>query len=286
MPKRRKGLGLTRSVPKKKPREEQLPSLPAEEALLPVEDVVPVENEERLPNADFEINDDNTRSILQATSDECPTLNAKASRLAIAYYYIQVLDAPPPEEWDGHDGTVSQIQKDLKFENYFRTRIRFILSQVYHCHCIGTQYTGERNVTGDLGRKVIIKKTSVEAQIIADAVEDGMSMAMAHVLVNKHCFEAGLEPFSLSAVRTLILSLDPVVTPLVKTKQGDTDPGSAWSRARYNWVLQLLIRFSFFVYLAVPPVPPPSDGTSTSSSNLDFIPNVTTASTSTSTPDR
>jgi hypothetical protein len=30
----------------------------------------------------------------------------------------------------------------------------------------------------------------VEAQIIADAIEDGMSMAMAHALVNKHCYEA------------------------------------------------------------------------------------------------
>jgi hypothetical protein len=107
-------------------------------------------------------------------------------------------------------------------------------------------YTGERNLDG---RKVIIKKTSVKTQIIVDAVEDGMIMAMVHALVNKHCYEAEQEPYSLSSVWRLILSLDPVVSPLVKLKQGDTDPDSAWSWARYNWVLQLLIRFGLFVYL-------------------------------------
>ena len=164
MPKKWRGASLSRKRAKKLVREEEIPSLPADELpLVPVDDVA--ENEERLPNADFEINDDNTLSILQATSDECPTLNVQASRLAIAYYYMKVLDAPPPEEWDGHDGTVSQIQKDLKFENYFRTCIRFILSQVYHCHCIGTQYTGERNIVGDLGRKVIIKKPPLKCRL-------------------------------------------------------------------------------------------------------------------------
>jgi hypothetical protein len=64
----------------------------------------------------------------------------------------------------------------------------------------------------------------LEAQIIADAVEDDMSMAMAHALVDKHCFEAEHEPFLLSAVRTLILLLDPVVTPLVKLKKSGYGP--------------------------------------------------------------
>ena len=98
MPRKRKqGSGLAYRRPKKAlVLEEQLPSLPAEEVLLPVEDVAA--NEECLPNADFEIDDDNTCTILRATSDQCATLNTQASRLAIAYYYIQVLDEPPPEE--------------------------------------------------------------------------------------------------------------------------------------------------------------------------------------------
>ena len=107
MPRKCKGSGLTVRRPTKAVQEEQLPSLSAEEVLLPVEDAV--ENEESLPDGDFQVNDDNTCTILRATSDNCSTLNKQATRLAIAYYYIQVLDAPAPEEWDGHDGTVSQI---------------------------------------------------------------------------------------------------------------------------------------------------------------------------------
>jgi hypothetical protein len=284
MPKRKRGSGLSRIEAKKALREGQIPSAPpAEELLLPVDDVA--DDEEPLPIEDFLIDDDKTQTILNATSEECPTLNSQATRLAIAYHYLKVLGAPPPEEWDGRDGTVTILKNCLKIPNNSRSRIRVIISQVYHCHCIGTQYTGERITVGELGRKVIIKKTSVEAQIIADAVEDGMSMAMAHALVNKHCFEAGQEPFSLSAVRTLILSLDPVVSPLVKLKQGDTDPDSAWSRARYNWVLQLLIRFGLFVYLAVPPIPPSpiQEAATSSSSNLDLL-NVTTTTTTTTDP--
>jgi hypothetical protein len=73
-------------------------------------------------------------------------------------------------------------------------------------------------------------------------------MAMAHTLVNKHCYKAEQEHFSLSTVWTLILSLAPVVSALVKLKQGDTDPDLAWSQAWYSWVLQLLIQFRLCVY--------------------------------------
>jgi predicted flap endonuclease-1-like 5' DNA nuclease len=284
MPVKRKGKGLTRNrkVAKKVEKTTVVPS-PTEELLL-----LPVEIEEEcLPDQDLVVNDD-TRTILEATSDECTTLNAQATRLAIAYCYFNVFGAPPPEQWDGRDGTTVQIRDFLKIPKNSGGRVRQILSQVHHCHCVGTRYTGVRNSDGGLGRKVIIKKTSVEAQIIADAVEDGMSMAMAHIIVNKHCYEADREPFSLSAVRTLILSLAPVVTPLIKLKQGDTDPTSAWSRARYNWVLQLLIRFGLFVYLGTPPSPPSPSREETeaniSSSNLDPI-SVTTTTTTTAIPD-
>jgi hypothetical protein len=106
MPKKQRGTGLTKQQPKKAKkvvRQEQLPSLPAEEVLLPVDGVA--ENKECLPNGDFHV-DNGTRTILQATSNECPTLNAQATRLAIVYQYLTVLGAPPPEEWDGRDSTV------------------------------------------------------------------------------------------------------------------------------------------------------------------------------------
>jgi hypothetical protein len=52
----------------------------------------------------------------------------------------------------------------LKISKYSSDRVREIISQVTHCHhvldchCIGMQYTGERNLEGELGGTVIIKK--------------------------------------------------------------------------------------------------------------------------------
>jgi hypothetical protein len=40
----------------------------------------------------------------------------KTSEIAISYYYIGVLDAPPESEWHGRDGTVSDIQRELKIK--------------------------------------------------------------------------------------------------------------------------------------------------------------------------
>jgi hypothetical protein len=271
MPIKRKGSGLKRKRKEPQKLKKGKPEAVAEEPALSVvnEECLP----ERLPDEEFFVNDD-TQNILQATSDDCPTINAMATRLAIAYYYLKVLVAPPPEEGDGADGTVVEIRNSLKIKRNSHGRVREIISQVHHCHCVELRYTGERNSDGGLGRKVIIKKTSVEAQIIVDAVEDGMSMAMAHALVNKHCYEAEQDPYYLSAIRTLILSLDPVVSPLVKLKQGDTDPDSAWSRARYNWVLQLLIRFGLFVYLGkndTVVVPPNTADPNSNNINDDLI---------------
>jgi hypothetical protein len=80
---------------------EQIPSPPPEELLLPVVDDVA---EERLPDEDFLVNDD-TREVLQATSDRCLMLNTQATRLAIAYCYLNLFGAAPVEDWDGRDGT-------------------------------------------------------------------------------------------------------------------------------------------------------------------------------------
>jgi hypothetical protein len=179
MPRKRKGSGLS-VIRKKHAKKETIPSLPpaAEELLLPV-DHDGADDKEHLPDEDLFLDND-TRTInmqattrsdngttlnddqehlpdddyLQATTSDknCTTLNAQARRLAIAYYYVHVLGAPPPEDWDGRDGTVSHLRKALKIPTNSSGRVREIISQVHHCHCAGTRYTGARNSEGKLGR--------------------------------------------------------------------------------------------------------------------------------------
>jgi hypothetical protein len=70
-----------------------------------------------------------------------------------------------------------------------------------------------------------------------------MSFSMAMMLVNEHKRQKHQPPFSASAVYSLSKRLKPKVTKVVRKKQGDTDVNSAWAKARYNSVTQLLIRF-------------------------------------------
>jgi hypothetical protein len=113
MPRKQKGTGLQCIRLKKTAKDKQTPSPLEEELLLPV-DVA--DDKERVPDKCFVVDDDNTRTILEATSDKCATLNAMATWLAFAYQYLTVLGAPPPEDWDGRDGTVKILWLSLKFQ--------------------------------------------------------------------------------------------------------------------------------------------------------------------------
>jgi len=42
-----------------------------------------------------------------------PVLSQRSKRIAIAYYYIHVLKAPGPQCWQGRNGTIAQIRKNL-----------------------------------------------------------------------------------------------------------------------------------------------------------------------------
>ena len=46
------------------------------------------------------------------------TVGAQGRRLAIAVYFIDILDAPHESEWDGQDGTVAIIRREKKNETW------------------------------------------------------------------------------------------------------------------------------------------------------------------------
>jgi hypothetical protein len=142
---------------KKAVKMEQIPSPPAEKLLLLVDDMA--DDKEHLPDIYFIVDNDNTRMIMQATSDNCMTLNGqKPHGWLLCITTLMSWGAPPPEDWDGQDSTVRLLQNFFKIPMNSSGRVWEIISQVHHCHCIGTQYTGARNSEGELDQKVIIKK--------------------------------------------------------------------------------------------------------------------------------
>ena len=56
------------------------------------------------------------------------------ARYAIACYFIDVLEAPPPCEWGEHGGTVSIIMRELRLKEGNNRLVKRVLQDVMDCH--------------------------------------------------------------------------------------------------------------------------------------------------------
>ena len=66
-------------------------------------------------------------------------------------------------------------------------------------------------------------------------------------MLNEHLLEEENsekhEGYTRSAVESLILRMNPKIEKITKRKKGSKDPTHPWSRARFLWSKQLLVRF-------------------------------------------
>jgi hypothetical protein len=166
-----------------------------------------------------------------------------ARRYAIAFHYKVLLGLPPRDQWAGHDGTVSKICKIMGLSGSGGTvvNIRGILEDILRCQEQGIAYVPVRNCPR-MGPQPIVSVDSSEAQIIADCVEDGMSISLTLLLVNKHRTETEKIPLTRSVVNHTIKRLSPKSSTIKKSKQGSRDAASKWARARFRWTKQLMVR--------------------------------------------
>ena len=168
-------------------------------------------------------------------------LGPKARRLAVASVFVDVLGAPPKEEWRQDFGTVWQIAKLLRRPKGSYGSILRVLRELQRCALAGQEYTGER--ARDLSHaRALLQIDSPDAAVMADAMERGLGLSKATAAVNTARVRRGLDPVGRSAVYSLHLRCKPVVTAIELCKQGKTDPYSHWAVARYAWVTQLLLR--------------------------------------------
>jgi hypothetical protein len=171
-----------------------------------------------------------------------PLDGGKSQRIAILVYFVQSLGSPEESDggWEGKDGAIAQIRKTLSIPR--GTDIRSILRTIKQHEMQGTAYTGDR--VGDSGgRPPHITLDSIYAQIIADCLEDGMSLRMTTNMVNEFCRVQNYPSFTMGPIQTVFRQLKPKVCRIKKRPQGSTDKNAPWSKARLNWVTQLLIRF-------------------------------------------
>ena len=173
-------------------------------------------------------------------------------------YWSEGLDAPPLKTWKGHDGIVTTIIRELNMSPGSRNTVLRTLSTAWECYKQGVIYDGSRKPTG---RKdcMITDLKSLDACIVADCMEQGMGLTQTMHMVNVNRgtridVETGLPPPDLgrSAVYYTYLAMQPFITTILKSKQGSTDPESAWAIARYVWVTQLGLRLGIIKLAELP----------------------------------
>ena len=112
-----------------------------------------------------------------------PLLHESAKRLAIAVQYVEVHKMAPQDEWFGADGTLVKIRRELAWiPEGSRDVILRVLDEVLFCWQSGVTYTGLRAVVPRA--QAILALDGVEAQIIADDTESGLSLEQATYSVN------------------------------------------------------------------------------------------------------
>ena len=82
---------------------------------------------------------------------------------------------------------------------------------------------------------------SVEAQMIADSVESGLSIARTLGFLNEHLVGEGWEASTMSSIISVVQRLRSMIKKVDKQKQGSSDPNSDWARVRFLFTKQLMI---------------------------------------------
>ena len=143
------------------------------------------------------------------------------------------------ENWGGRHGVAIKIKRDLGLDNTQRADFDRIFLHVIECARNGKEFD-PADIIKHGGRECSIKTDSIQAQIVADALEMGLSTTRAWNLLNEHEIEEGRDTHSISAVTSLVGKLQPKLVHSKKRKQGSTNPEDPWCRARYAKTNSLL----------------------------------------------
>ena len=108
------------------------------------------------------------------------------------------------DNWRGRGGVIGKIRKDMGKKVNSGVHIETILSEVLLCHTNGTKFDPSRLENRGGKRPPQFATTSIEAEIIADAVEAGLSLTKALYLVNEHLAEQRREGTTMSSILSVI----------------------------------------------------------------------------------
>ena len=145
--------------------------------------------------------------------------------------------------WTGRNGLASKIRKDIGLPKNSGFKLINIFEQILECHRTEVNFDPKMVDRRGGNNPCVIDIASPEAQIIADCIESGLSVRRTWHNVNYHRKENEKEMVSEYAIYSAVRRMKPKLNKISIRKQGSADPSSSWSRARYEWSTQLLVRF-------------------------------------------
>ena len=105
---------------------------------------------------------------------------------AIAFFYINVFNCPPEEEWGGRNGVAHKICTALKLEGKPKRKfVKNVMRDVADHVDRGEAYSSKKRYSSWGEDKILIPSTSDEYQIIGNSMEDGHGLIATTELVNE-----------------------------------------------------------------------------------------------------
>eukprot|EP00536_Pseudo-nitzschia_multiseries_P013625 jgi/Psemu1/35808/gm1.35808_g len=138
----------------------------------------------------------------------------------VSYDEEDDLQEPPEHLWK-KIRTIASIANvfDLSDRRSFRDTVRQVCQDVVLCQQANLSYTGKGNHQA-VGRKSVILLDSVEAEVIADALESANSINMTTYIINQYREKNEFSSLTYSAVRGCMNRLKPQVLAIKKGKFG------------------------------------------------------------------
>ena len=119
-------------------------------------------------------------------------VSQKACQLAIASFFIDALGIPPKTEWFGKAGPIATIARTLNLSKGSSWVISNVLNDVTKCLELGIEYTGDKEKDNIERNTRKLKPGSIDEQLVANWMEDGLGFRRTTMLLNVHRKEQGL----------------------------------------------------------------------------------------------
>ena len=106
----------------------------------------------------------------------------------ISPFCLTIIYAPPPKDWKGKGGTISEIVSTLRSKTSQRQRVEDVIAATHHAHHTGEEYNSMKAFQAGTHA---IEDDSIEQQMVANLREQGLSFTDTTILSNQDCIKTG-----------------------------------------------------------------------------------------------